>query len=320
MFGRRPDGKKVKGLDGLTKMMPLFMKSREGSVNYLTISVPAAKFDEFIAAKRAEGVTYAYRDIAIAILVRAFKMFPKCNRFIIGGRIYQRNHIDVSMALQKNLRAGDDETIAKLRFSGNETITDVKKKNDEIILKTISETNKTDTISDGLGKLPLFVMKIAVGFLRLFDRLGMLTDKLLFNASPFHCSIFFSDLKSIRLDKIYHHLYNFGNCGFFAAMGREKWLPVADQITHEVKAEKIIEVGISTDERFTDGLYYSNFVRAINKIISDLSCLERPPLDDEIRHIKTVKQIKIEKKVKKKEIKAIKKELKKESRAKTKAA
>lgn len=317
MFGRRADGKKVKGLDGLTRMMPLFMKSREGSTNFITIQLPAKKYDEFIAAKKAEGINYTYRDITIALIVRAFKLFPKCNRFITAGRIYQRKHIDVSMAVQKNLRTGDDETVVKMRFEGSETISEIKKNTDAVIAKVLIEKNGTDSVSDGLSKLPLWMMKIAMGFMRFCDHFGLFSDKILY-ASPFHCSAFFNDLKSIRLGKIYHHLYNFGNCGFFAAMGKEKWLPMVDQITHEIKAEKILELGISADERYLDGLYYSNFLRTMQKVIDNFSCLERPPLDDEIHYIKTVKQIKAEKKQKKKQVKATKKELKKQ--VKNKAA
>ncbi|MCL1901923.1 MAG: hypothetical protein FWG51_05975, partial [Firmicutes bacterium] len=147
----------------------------------------------------------------------------------------------------------------------------------------------------------------------------IVTDKALF-ASPFHCSIFFSDLKSIRLDAIHHHLYSFGNCGFFATMGKEKLVPVADQITGEIKVEKLVELGISMDERFTDGLYYSNFLRAYTHIINNLSTLERPPLDSEIHHIKTAKEIKAERKAKKNAMKLKKKEIKKETKTKKKAA
>ncbi|MCL1900995.1 MAG: hypothetical protein FWG51_01175, partial [Firmicutes bacterium] len=165
MFGRRADGKKVKGLDGLTKMMPMFMKYRTDSVNFFRCPFSASKIDEFIEAKKADGYGFTYRDIMMAAMVRTFALFPKCNRFVMGGRIYQRKHIDVCLSMHKNLRTGDDETVAKMRYSGKETVFEIKKQIDEVILKTLKEDNGTDKVSDRLSKLPLWMMKIAMGSL-----------------------------------------------------------------------------------------------------------------------------------------------------------
>ena len=97
-----------------------------------------------------------------------------------------------------------------------------------------------------------------------------------------HASIFFADLKSIHLDRIYHHLYSFGNCGFFATMGKEKTKVVADEKTGEIHAQKIFELSASIDERFIDGLYYSGMIKVIKRMMADLDVLTRAPHDDEV--------------------------------------
>lgn len=316
MFGRRPDGKKIKGLDGVSRLTPLLMRSREGAVNHITFQTKAGYLDDFIEAKKTEGIVYTYRDITIAVLVRVFRLLPKLNRFLAGGRFYQRNNIDVSMMVHKSLRTGDDETAIKARFTGDETIAEIKKVLDGEIKKAVFSANETDAFSDFLAKLPHWMIKTVVNFLRLFDRLGLASDKFLQTTSPFHCSIFFADLKSICLEPVVrHHLYNFGNCGLFATMSKEKIMPIADQRTKELKAEKILEIGISMDERFADGLYYSHMIRTSHHIFENLSCLERPPKENEIKALKTYKEIKVEKKNKKKEIKIARKRHKKEKKA-----
>lgn len=313
MFGRRPDGKQIKGIDGITKLTPLLMRSREGAANYFIFQEAAKYYDNYIAAKKEEGKEYTYRDLSIAMMIRLFRLHPRLNRFITAGRFYQRNWIDVSMMVHKSLRTGESETAIKARFTGDETLDEIKDKLDKTIYKAVFETNATDNTTDFFGKLPHFLLRTLAGGVRLFDRWGLLSDKFLSESSPFHCSIFFSDLKSIGLDTVHHHLYNFGNCGFFAAMGKEKAVPIVDPETGEIRAEKVFEIGVSMDERFIDGLYYARVVKTIRRIIKNFACLERPPEEREINRLKTDKEIKAEKKEKKKQAKLEKKNKKKKT-------
>jgi len=78
-------------------------------------------------------------------------------------------------------------------------------------------------------------------------------------------------------------MYNFGNCGFMACMGKEQLTPKVDKVTGEVKVEKIMELGVSEDDRVTDGLIFSHMIRTANRIIDNLSVLERAPEDDEVK-------------------------------------
>lgn len=313
-FGRRPDGKKVKGLDGITRLMPLVMPNRDGSTNYLVITLPTKPFEEYIAAKKAEGIDYSFLDVFIAALVRWFKLRPKLNRFIVGGRYYQHKYIDFAMMVHKNLRTGEDETAVKMRFTGDETIAEIKKQINAEFDKAFNSTNNSDSFTDGIVGLPHFLYKMVSGFIRLFDHWGLLSDKFLSKTSPFHSSIFLTDMRSIDMDYVHHHLYNFGTCSFFAALGKEKFIPVADQTTGELSSEKVVEVGISQDDRATDGLYWSLSLRKYHRIIENLSCLDRPPSEGEISKIRTVKEIKAERKKIKAERKAEKKAAKKVAR------
>jgi pyruvate/2-oxoglutarate dehydrogenase complex dihydrolipoamide acyltransferase (E2) component len=79
MFGNRSDGTKVTGLDGTTRLLPLFSPSRTESVIYGMLDVDTAPMDAFIEKKLAEGIKYSYTDITIAVLVRLFKKYPKVN-------------------------------------------------------------------------------------------------------------------------------------------------------------------------------------------------------------------------------------------------
>jgi hypothetical protein len=285
MFGRRKDGKKIKGIDGFFRMASLVVgENRCYSTNYYTQEVTCKEMDEFIAAKRAEGIEYTYRDIVVAALVRIFYLRPALNRFVYKGTFYQRNHIDISLVMHKNLRTGEQETSIKCRFTGKETIAEIKEKFDVEIHKAIYGSNDVDAFTGGfLGKMPTWAVRLLVHSLRRFDRWGMLSDKFMFDISPFHASVVFADMKSVHLGPVWHHLYNFGNCGFICCMGKERMKAIVDPKTNAVKAEKVLELGIGEDERFIDGLTYSHAIKTIMRLVGNLTALERAPEDDEIK-------------------------------------
>jgi len=273
MFGRRPDGKRLKERDFVMRMIPILMKNRTEATNFFLHTQQCKSIDDFIAVKKKEGKDYTYRDIAVAFFVRIFAEHPKFNRFYIKDRLYQRNHIDFSMMVHKSLKKGDKEVCVKVRFSGLETLSEIKDKLDGAIIKAI---NTEDPFGKSMERIPTFMVRWITRLMRLFDRWGMLSDKFLFENSPFHSSIFFADLKSIHVNYVYHHLTNFGNCGFFATMGKEHMAAIYDEKDGTIKAGNIFELGISMDERFVDGLYYRNMVKGAKRIMDNPYELEEP--------------------------------------------
>ena len=286
MFGRRHDGKKLKDIDGFFRMASMFVgRTRVEATNYMYLDYSTKKMDEYIAAKKLEGLDYTYADIFLACLIRVFYLRPRLNRFIVNGHFYQRHGIVVSMALHKNLKTGEQETTCKCRFTGKETIQEIKEMWHKTIESTLSGDNATDNFTGGaLGRMPTWILKIIVGTLRKLDKWGMLSGKFIDNVSPFHCSIFFANMKSVHLGPHLHHLYNFGTCGFMCALGKEEWRAGVNPETGEVFPEQYISMGVSEDERFIDGLTYANVVKTVSRMIDNLSVLERAPEDDEIRH------------------------------------
>lgn len=57
------------------------------------------------------------------------------------------------------------------------------------------------------------------------DKHGIL-PKAIIKASPFHTSAFLTNVASLGIDAIYHHLYDFGTTGIFLAMGKRKKLHI----------------------------------------------------------------------------------------------
>lgn len=283
MFGFRSDGKKVKGMNIIDKAGPFFMNQRIDAVNYYKAQIPCGPMDEFIARERKNGNHYTYMHLMFATLVRILYTRKKMNRFIMRGSTYQRNTISISMDIKKKLEDDGDNVTCKFYFTGRESLAEVKQILDEEIAKNLKtdEVDKTTKVAGALGKLPDFLFRGFMAIARFLDRHGML-PKFLIKASPFHTSLFVTNLKSIKLGYIYHHLYNFGTTSIFVAMGKEKLEPYVDS-NKEVKAGKFMNVGFSLDERIADGLYMGKTIRLIEGFLANPdSLMESLPEDGTI--------------------------------------
>ncbi len=312
MFGYRSDGKKVKGMSIIDKAEPFFMPQRIDAVNYTTVQIYCDKLDEFIARERRNGVSFNYMHIVIATIVRILYTRKKLNRFIMRGTTYQRNTITVSMDIKKPLH-DDGETITlKFYFTGRENIYEIKEIVDGEIAKNLGadqNSHQTTKVASKFCKLPDFLFRWGLALVRFLDRHGLM-PKALIHASPFHTSCFLTNLKSIKLGHIYHHLYNFGTTSIFVAMGKEKMEPVVEN-NKELKIAKIMNLGMSLDERVADGLYMSNSLKLLREIMQTPDCLkDKMPDDGSIpkkivkkkpKKLKTIKKTKIKKEKVKKE-------------------
>ena len=286
MFGFRSDGKRIKNLEPIVKIIPHIMKERNDSQNIFKYEVLCDSIDKFIVEQREnEEKSFSYMHVVIAAIVRLIALRPQLNRFVVNGRIYRRNNIYVSFVVKKSLRDDVVETTVKLKFDGTEDIDTIKEKIDESIKKnsTRKAKNNTDKLARFLTRVPNLFIKIGVGFVKLLDRYGMLPRKTI-DASPFHTSFFITNLKSIKTDYIYHHLYDFGTTGLFIAMGKEQMKPIVTK-DNKLDVGKVMTLGIVTDERFCDGFYYANSLRLLKRIMENPNVLKEK-LEKKVEDIK----------------------------------
>lgn len=277
MFGLRSDGRKIKTIDPIMKLTPHIMPDRNDAMVMSMYEINCGYLDEYIFKKRKESnIRFNYMNILIASFVRTMAVRPKINRFIMNGRVFARKDISVSFIVKKQLVDTAEEETIKLTFKGTENIYEIKEMMDAEIAKNTTKTshNDTDSLAKALTLVPNFLIKFMVGFLKMLDKHGLL-PKSIINLSPFHTSIFLTNLRSIKMNYAYHHIYNFGSTSIFVAMGKEQYEPrVKDAEENTFGSEKVMKAGIVIDERICDGLYYGNSVRELMKYLVDPSLLE----------------------------------------------
>jgi len=278
MFGRRSDGKLIKTIDPITKLMPHIMKERNDAHVLAPLEVECSGMDEWIFKERRLGRRFTYMDLIVAGLVRTLAIRPKLNRFVVNSRFYKRNRIQISFMIKKQLKDTAEEGAIKLTFDGTETIYDIHEQMQKEIDQNahLSSENDTDKLAKLLTIVPHFMIRGLVNFLMWLDRIGHL-PKSVIDASPFHTSLFLTNMKSIKMGYVYHHIYNFGTCSVFLSMGKERYVPVVvDADEEKIGIRKIITIGGAVDERITDGLYNSNSIREFVKMLLNPAVLETP--------------------------------------------
>lgn len=273
MFGYRPDGKKIKNLPPIFKVMPCVMLDRVDSQVYFKQDIALKCLDEYIDRKAKEGIKLSYMNIIYAALVKIIGERPNLNRFAMNGRLYERNKIYVSLVIKKSLTDDGPETPIKLDFNGDENIFEIKKRLDENIEKNkdVSNSNNTDRLAFALSLVPSGLIRAAVKFLMFLDRHGIMPRKII-DASPFHTSVFLTNVGSLGIDSIYHHIYNFGTTSMFFSMGKKKKSYIYED--DEIKEEKCITLAFVGDERICDGYYYASSFKLLIKYLKKPELLE----------------------------------------------
>lgn len=268
----RPDGKYIKDINPYQKLMPHIMPHRYDAQNMCKVDIVCDPIDEFIKEQYQQGKRYSYMDIMLATIVRLFAQRPSLNRFVMNRRIYQHNDITISFTVKKVLRDDSEDTTVKLHFTGTETLDEVKNKVEEVVKANTGKEvyNSVDKTAKFLTNAPHWVISMFVSILSWLDKHNWLPASLI-EISPFHNSAFITFMKSIKGDYIYHHCYEFGTTGIFIGMGKERSEPVVQ--CGEVKVQRIMNLGMVLDERFCDGLYFVNSMRAMKAILKNPACL-----------------------------------------------
>ena len=269
----RADGYRVRTNDAMYELVPYIMPYRYDASNSVTVDIDLDLMQDYIRKCRKKGINMSHMSIIIAGALRIASQNPFLNRFVMNRKIYARNHFCVSFVTLQPGKTSD--TVNKLYFSLDDDIFTVNRKVQEAIERTQQPTsqNALDKLMASLVRIP-FLVGAVVGVLKFIDKYFTLPFSII-NASPFHTSLFITNLASIRTNAIYHHLYEFGTTGIFISMGQpEKRI---EKNGETVEEKQIMPLGIVTDERIANGHYYGRCFRELNRYYKNPELLEVPP-------------------------------------------
>jgi 2-oxoacid dehydrogenases acyltransferase (catalytic domain) len=277
-FGDRYDGRLIRSMDPINKLVPFIMKTRIESQITFEDKIDIDSIDEYIKNKRQDEIkNLSFLHIVIASAVRTMTEKPGLNRFVAGQRIYARNEILFSFVVKKHLNEDSPETTIKIKFLPEDTLIDiVSKVNKEVSAIKASDTdNDAEQLSKLFNFLPGFLIRFVLWLLISLDYFGMM-PKAINKISPFHSSLFLTDLGSLGVDSINHHLYNLGTNSIFLAFGKKITEKTFDENNNIIK-KKYVSFKVTADERIADGYYFAVALKTFKRLMQNPAKLEQAP-------------------------------------------
>lgn len=269
----RADGKRAKGMTAIEQAIPFIMPKRVDAQNYVTEYVDEEIIKDYIREVRKEkGIRLGRMSVVIAAYYMAAMKHPYVNRFVMNSRVYNRNHFCVSFVMLKNRPDGTpDETTIKVFMNPDDTVFTINQRINELIAKNSqpSHANNTDKFAAFMFSLPV-LPHLIMGAVRLLDRCGLL-PRALIDLSPFHTSMFITNLASINTTHIYHHIYEFGTTSVFLCMGKS----IPNYLSGNLQ-DKLMPLSVVMDERICTGRDYAAFNKTLRRLLANPRELEKP--------------------------------------------
>jgi pyruvate/2-oxoglutarate dehydrogenase complex dihydrolipoamide acyltransferase (E2) component len=193
---------------------------------------------------------------------------PRMNRFVAGGRIFQRRGIWISFSAKKRKTEDAPIVLVKREIDPSWSFEELVRQIEGGISEGRSDKpSTTDTELSLIFKLPVFLIGWMVWLLMKLDHFGLLPGSFI-RKDPLFASLFIANLGSIDLDAGFHHLYEYGNIPMLIMAGRNKEeVVVGTDGNPEIRP--MMTLRYSFDERIEDGLYGAQAIGIMKRIIED---------------------------------------------------
>jgi hypothetical protein len=263
----RPDADYVADVHPVRRIMPFVMPTRTESAVLCREQVLAEPAQQFLAkmnARRPADRPASLFHMVLRSVAWCFHERPRANRFVAGGRYWQRRGVWLSFSGKRGM--SDDSPIytAKRLFPKEETFEEMVDSIWEAQAAGRSgKQSDTDREISLLLKMPPFVLRRFVKIGRWLNEHNLF-PKAMIDSDPLFATAFIANLGSVGIDACYHHNYDYGTIPVFITIGRVKKVPVVNE-ANEVVAAEVFELKYTYDERTEDGFYVSRALDMIRR-------------------------------------------------------
>jgi hypothetical protein len=270
MLWRRPDGDLVRDVPPTKAIMPYLMRGRNESAVYLEQRIAMRETDAYLRRfNEAHPDTQAgVQHMVMWAITQVLDQFPTMNRFVVGGRLYQRRGIWFTYSAKQSLKGKSPLIVLKRRFDPQEPFADMVRAMQEQLRhdRYGGSISASDAEAALILKLPSVLRRVVLAVGRVGDAFGLLPASMIEN-DPMYASAFFANFASIGMDAGYHHLYEYGNIGIFGVIGRATTDPGSP--TSGPDRRRTMSLRWTFDERVEDGLTAGYALRRAKQILED---------------------------------------------------
>jgi len=265
----RVDGRVAGDVPGYRRFMPALMPTRNGSIVFLDQVVQVAAAERFVAETRAAHPELhpTLFHLVLWSLGRMFDAHPHLNRFLAGGRLYDRDGIWISFTVKTEL--SEDGTLVEVKHRCDpaqpfaDFVRDIETSVAEARAGAEALVDKELSVFLELPPLLRRGVVLLAGVANDFN----LLPRAFIEGDPFFASVFVTNLGSVGIDAAFHHLYEYGTIPMFCTFGLVHDGVVARD--GEPVVTRVASLKFSYDERVEDGLYAAKALQHLRSVLED---------------------------------------------------
>jgi hypothetical protein len=268
---RRSDGDLIRDEEPSRAILPYLMRGRNESIILHESVCDITRARVWLRAFNGAGPeqTATLFHLFLWTCGRTAHLRPKMNRFVAGGRLYQRRGVWLSFAAKREMRLDAPLVPVKVGFPDmNESFAGfVRRLTRSIEDARSSEDRLVDREVALSMRFPHFIRRMLAGVYRAADRMNLLPQRLI-ASDPLFASVFVANLGSFGLDRTWHHLYEYGTCSLFAVLGKQHEDLIADGWGRRENRD-VLSVRWSLDERITDAYYCASSLDMVRRTLEN---------------------------------------------------
>jgi hypothetical protein len=258
----------TKEIPSFRKLLNVITPSRNQAVVYFEQSIDVTKTLKWIEEynQTAKHKT-TFLHLFMHFVGRCLHENPRINRYVSGHKFYQRSDVTVSVSAKKKKRNGGKIVLLKVPIEKDDSLESVSDRFHEMLNDGRSKENTSqEKEMNFFAYLPGFVLNWANRFICWLDRRHWLPSFFV-DPDPLFTSIVVASLGSVGMEAGYHHLYEYGNCPFFAMIGKQHSKPV--YVNGQIEERQFINIKYTFDERIEDGLACGYGLEVLRKLLED---------------------------------------------------
>lgn len=206
---------------------------------------------------------------AVAIAAR-----PRLNRFVSGGRLYQRKGVFLSFVAKTLFKEGAANATVKLESLPLESFLEFSTRISTQVEEAREMNRPVDAEVKLLMYLPGTVVRLLLGFTRCLDHWNLYPGFMI-RDDPMYATVFLANLGSVGVSDAYHHLFEYGTVSIFGAVSapRRAVFPGKDgPAVHDA-----LTVRWTFDERIDDAYACARCMALVQNILEDPARWLGPP-------------------------------------------
>jgi hypothetical protein len=251
----------------MRRIMPYLMRTRgESVVFHESVYRMAAARIWLKAYNRSQPARATLFDLFAYACGQALHARPELNRFVSGGRLYQRRGVQVAFIVKRELSDAGVGTTVKIETRQGELFATFVTRLTHAIESARGPDRAVDKETSLVVKLPGPLLRALVAAARLLDAWNLYPRFMTAN-DPMYASLFLANLGSAGISGAYHHLYEYGTVSIFGAVSAVRRMPFVDG--DQVVAREGLSVRWTFDERIHDAFYAARSLRIVQRIVED---------------------------------------------------